>query len=336
MQMHFAPKNLLNELKINNKSFIVSYGSEPVLINSIKEDISKSCKELDIEKQAIVYDFKLTVDEIKSKFQNQSLFSKKTLFEITFTGGKISTEVKDFLKLLTNEISDNIFIIYFVNPTKDFLKSAWYTKLIENCMIISAQEPTPNQIRTAIEQRTLFHKVKIDDEGLEILINMSLGNLLFAENEIKKLSLMFKENPIGVKDLIYQISNGSKFDGFQLLEHCINGEMDKTLLAVKNLQQEAAYPIMINGIFAWFFRALIKLKYSPNSLSNASFQKLRIFGNSQKLASKAIMKLSANEVERSLKKIKEIDFISKGLQSGDAWFEFNAFCFRISRIMSKK
>ena len=34
--------------------------------------------------------------------------------------------------------------------------------------------------------------------------------------------------------------------------------------------------------------------------------------------------------------IKEIDFISKGLQSGDAWFEFNAFCFRISRIMSKK
>ena len=334
--MHFAPKNLLSELKSRNKNFIVSYGSEPVLINSIKEDISKACKKLNIEKQSIVYDFKLTVDEMKSKFQNQSLFSQKNLFEITFLSGKISIEVKDFLKLLINEVRDNIFIIYFISPTKDFLKSAWYTQIIENCMIISAQEPTPNLIRSAIEQRALFHKIKIDDEGLEVLASMSLGNLLFAENEIKKLSLIFKEKQIDVKDLIYQISNGSKFDGFQLLEYCINGEMDKTLLAVKNLQQEAAYPIMINGIFAWFFRALIKLKYSPNSLDNRSFQKLRIFGNSQKLASKAILKLSRNEVERSLKKIKEIDFISKGIQSGDAWFEFNAFCFRISRIMNKK
>ena len=100
MQIHFAPKNLLNELKIHNKSFIVSYGSEPVLINSIKEDIAKSCKELNIEKQSIVYDFKLTVDEMKSKFQNQSLFSQKNLFEITFLSGKISIEVKDFLDLV--------------------------------------------------------------------------------------------------------------------------------------------------------------------------------------------------------------------------------------------
>ena len=49
------------------------------IINSIKKELRKSCKELNIEKQFIVYDFKLTVDEIKSKIQNQSLFSQKTL-----------------------------------------------------------------------------------------------------------------------------------------------------------------------------------------------------------------------------------------------------------------
>jgi len=238
--------------------------------------------------------------------------------------------------VISSKINDDIFIIYFVNPTKEILKTAWYTKLTGNCMTISAQEPSLSEIRTAIKQRAIFYKINIDEEGLEILTNVSLGNLLFAENEIKKLSLLFKEDLIKVKDLVHQLSNGSKFDGFQLLELCINGETDKTLLAIKNLQQEAIYPIMINGIFAWFFRALIKLKYSSNSVSNSSFQKLRIFGNSQKLASKALLKLNVNEIERSLKKIKEIDFINKGLQEGDAWFELNAFCFRISRTMSKK
>ena len=334
--MNFVPENLLDKLNKQNKSFIVAYGNEPVLINSIKKDLSRACKELNIEKQSIVYDLKISIDEMKSKFQNESLFSQKTLIEITFSNGKISTEVKEFLKSISSKINNDIFIIYFVNPTKEFLKTAWYTKFIENCMTISAQEPTTSEIRTAINHRAIFYKINIDEEGLEILTNMSLGNLLFAENEIKKLSLLFKEDLIKVKDLVHQLSNGSKFDGFQLLELCINGEKDKTLLAIKNLQQEAIYPIMINGIFAWFFRALIKLKYSPNSVSNSSFQKLRIFGNSQKLASKALLKLNINEIERSLKKIKEIDFISKGLQEGDAWFELNAFCFRISRIMSKK
>ena len=334
--MNFVPENLLDKLNKQNKSFIVAYGNEPVLISSIKKDLSRACKQLNIEKQSIVYDIKISVDEMKSKFQNQSLFSQKTLFEITFSNGKISTEVKDFLKVISSKINDDIFIIYFVNPTKEFLKTAWYTKLTGNCMTISAQEPSLSEIRTAIKQRAIFYKINIDEQGLEILTNVSLGNLLFAENEIKKLSLLFKEDLIKVKDLVHQLSNGSKFDGFQLLELCINGETDKTLLAIKNLQQEAIYPIMINGIFAWFFRALIKLKYSSNSVSNSSFQKLRIFGNSQKLASKALLKLNVNEIERSLKKIKEIDFINKGLQEGDAWFELNAFCFRISRTMSKK
>jgi len=336
MQMNSSLENLLDQLEEQKKSIIVAYGSEPVLINSIKKDISKTCKELNIEKKSIAYNLKITTDEIKSKFKNQSLFSQKTLVEITFINGKISNEVKDFLKGITNNINDNIFIIYFSNPTKEFLKTAWYTKLIENCLTISAQEPNSDQIRFAIKQRAIFHKVKIDDEGLEILTSMSLGNLLFAENEVKKLSLVFNEKPIKAKDLIHQITNGSKFDGFQLLEYCINGKMDKTLLATRNLQQEATFPIMINGIFAWFFRAVIKLKYSSSSESSGSFQKLRIFGNSKNLASKAILNLSTNEIERSLKKIKEIDFISKGLKEGDAWFELNAFCFRISSIMNKK
>ncbi len=334
--MNFAPENLLGELKKQNKSFIVAYGNEPVLVNSIKKDISRTCKELNIEKQSIAYDSNVTIDEMQSKFQNQSLFSQKKLIEITFLNGKISNEVKDFLKSLSSKINESIFIIYFSNPTKEFLKTVWYKKLIENCMAISAQEPSPSEIRLAIKQRAIFYKIKIDDEGLEILTSMSIGNLFFAENEIKKLSLIFNEESIEVKDLIHQLSNGSKFDGFQLLEICINGEMNKALLAIKSLQQEATYPIMLNGIFAWFFRALIKLKCSSESVSNGSFQKLRIFGNTQKLATKAIMKLNMNEIERSLKKIKEIDLISKGLQEGDAWFELNAFCFRISRIMSKK
>ena len=75
--MNSSLENLLDQLEEQKKSIIVAYGSEPVLINSIKKDISKTCKELNIEKKSIAYNLKITTDEIKSKFKNQSLFLKK-------------------------------------------------------------------------------------------------------------------------------------------------------------------------------------------------------------------------------------------------------------------
>ena len=83
------------------------------------------------------------------------------------------------------------------------------------------------------------------------------------------------------------------------------------------LKEEGVQPLMINGLFAWFFKAVSRIKLSSNQSINSNvLMKLRIFGASQNLASQTIRSLTAKQVEACLNKIQEIDQIGKGYQNG--------------------
>ncbi|MGE4596423.1 MAG: DNA polymerase III subunit delta [Methylophilaceae bacterium] len=337
MLLKFAPSNLIQLLQEKNKNCLIVTGNEPVITNSIKDDISKFCAKTNIDKKIVTCEATSKVDELKTTLQNQSLFNAKILLDITFHNGKINSDLKSFIKSIIPQTPDSFFVLYFKKPTKEFLRSVWFNDLVKFSITLQAEEPNLNQIGLAIKERTVFHKITIEEEAIELLANLSLGNLLAAENEIKKISLVHRDKLIKTTDLIYHISNGSKFDGFQLLEYCIKGQLDKVILAIKYLQEEATEPLLLNGLFAWIFRAISKLKFSPNIIpNNQNLIKLRIFGNSQTLVLNALKGLSASQINASLNKIKEIDLICKGILVGEPWLELNRFSFGIARIMNKK
>ncbi len=122
---------------------------------------------------------------------------------------------------------------------------------------------------------------------------------------------------------------------FNLIEHCITGNLRKANEAVIYLTEEGVQPVMVNGLFAWFFKAISRIKLSTNQPNSNIFLKLRLFGNSQNLASHAVKNLSAKQVKACLNKIQEIDQISKGLKIGDPWLEINRFSMGVAKMMNK-
>ena len=217
------------------------------------------------------------------------------------------------------------------------MKSAWFNEIKRSSLQLEAKEPTIQQIQDAIKVRANFYNLNLDDESLSLLSNLSLGNLLAAENEIIKLSLLDINTNIDAKKLISHISNGSKFDSFKLLDFCMTGQIKKTAQALSYFEEEGIEPLILNGLFSWVFTAISKLKFSPNdSVTNEKLIELRIFGTTQALVRTSLDKLTSNQVEASLIKIKEIDLICKGMCIGDSWLEINRFAFGISRLFNKK
>ena len=93
---------------------------------------------------------------------------------------------------------------------------------------------------------------------------------------------------------------------------------------------------MINGLFAWFFKAVSRIKLSSSQSINSNIlMKLRIFGASQNLASKTIRSLTAKQIVACLNKIQEIDQIGKGIKMGDPWLEINRFSMGIAKMMNR-
>ena len=336
MLVKFAPTNIISSLKENKKNCLVIVGKEPIQIGTIKDDINKSCQKNSIDKILIKVENGIDLNQLDHTFNNQSLFSSQIIYEFEVSDGVIKKEIKESILKKIGEHKDSYFIFYFKKDFKEFKKQNWYEILKHLSQIIIAEEPNTEQITQAIEVRAHFHQVKLTDEAKKLLTNYSMGNLMQAENDIKKLKLIYDKQEVDESMLLSLITNGSKYDGFNFIEHCINGDMKRTNEAAQYLKEEGVQPLMINGLFAWFFKAVSRIKLSSNQSINTNvLMKLRIFGTSQNLASQTIRSLTAKQVVACLNKIQEIDQIGKGIKMGDPWLEINRFSMGIAKMMNR-
>ena len=336
MLVKFAPTNILTELKENKKNCLVIVGKEPIQIGTIKDDINTSCQKNSIDKILIKVENGIDLNQLDHTFNNQSLFSSQIIYDFEVSDGIIKKEIKESILKKIGEHTDSYFIFYFKKDFKEFKKQNWYEILKHLSQIIIAEEPNTEQITQAIKDRAHFRQVKLTDEAKKLLTNYSMGNLMQAENDIKKLKLIYDNQEVDESLLLSLITNGSKYDGFNFIEYCINGDMNKTNEAAQYLKEEGVQPLMINGLFAWLFKAVSRIKLSSNQSINTNvLMKLRIFGTSQNLASQTIRSLTAKQVVACLNKIQEIDQIGKGIKMGDPWLEINRFSMGIAKMMNR-
>ena len=336
MLVKFAPTNILTDLKENKKNCLVIVGKEPIQICTIKDDINKSCQKNSIDKIPIKVENGIDLNQLDHTFNNQSLFSSQIIYEFEVSDGIIKKEIKESILKKIGEHTDSYFIFYFKKDFKEFKKQNWYEILKHLSQIIIAEEPNTEQITQAIKDRAHFRQVKLTDEAKKLLTNYSMGNLMQAENDIKKLKLIYDKQEVDEPMLLSLITNGSKYDGFNFIEYCINGDINKTNEAAQYLKEVGVQPLMINGLFAWFFKAVSRIKLSSNQSINTNvLMKLRIFGTSQNLASQTIRSLTAKQVVACLNKIQEIDQIGKGIKMGDPWLEINRFSMGIAKMMNR-
>ena len=336
MLVKFAPTKVLSNLKENKKNCLVVVGNEPIQINAVKDDINKSVQNDSIDKIQIKVENDIDLNQLDHTFNNQSLFSSQILYELEVSEGIIKKEIKESILKKIDAHTDSYFIFYFKKDFKEFKKQNWFELLKNLSLTIITEEPNTEQISQAIDARMDFHQVKLSKEAKKLLINYSMGNLIQAENDIKKIKLIYDKQEVDESLLTSLITNGARYDGFNFIEHCINGDLKKTHEAAIYLEEEGVQPLMINGLFAWFFKAVSRIKLSKNQSINSNIlMKLRIFGASQNLASQTIRSLSSKQVEACLNKIQEIDQIGKGIKIGDPWLEINRFSMGIAKMMHK-
>ena len=326
----------IDTLRNNNKNCIIVMGGEPVVTNHIISLCQNYFKKKDFGIEVITINSSTKANDLISILSDGSLFNNNNLYKILVSKGRILEEVKQLItKSLINK-SDDFYIINVETNPKDFKKSSWYKSLQKFSITTEANEPNSTEIIKSIKARVDLYRLDLTDEAINLIAEFSESNLLAAENEIIKLSLLYKGKTISAGEILKLLSNNSKYDGFKLIEFSLRGKISETHKAITHLEEEGIEPLMINGLYAWIFRAIANIKISnEGQYTQNDFLKLRIFGPSQKLVINCINNLSVKQIEASLNKIRDIDLICKGLLIGNPWLELNRFVIGLSRILSK-
>lgn len=330
---------LKQQLKQGVESLYVITGNEPLTGDESLDLIRQAVRKQGVEeRQVFIAERSFDWSTLVQFAQSSSLFASQRLIELRIPNGKPGTEgSKTLQNLLKSPLVDTTLIIQLPALDRDAKKSAWFKVLEKNATIVQVNEVPPNQLPRWIAERLSQQNQTADSETLHFLAHQVEGNLLAANQEILKLGLLYPEGKLSDDQVKTAVLNVSRHDPFQLAEAVLSGDVQRTVLILNSLQDEGEKPIQVLYPLTWSFKPLTQLKmaYTRGESLDPVLTRTRIFGPKQRLLKKAVRGLNIKQIDRTLQKLADIDQITKGVQSGDAWHEISRLCFGLARLCAR-
>lgn len=251
---------------------------------------------------------------LNSNNENLDLFSSKKIIEIKLLGlgpgNKGSKALKEYsLNLDLNKL----LIVSAEGLDKKSQSSAW-VKALEEKGIMAVESPIslssmPKWIQSQAEELNMI----IKNEAAQLLSEKTEGNLLATNQELIKLSLLYPNVDIDIKEMEDSISNASRYGIFDLSSAFISGNKSRTFKIIESLKSEGTQPTLI----LWALTKEINNLYKV--MQDNSTKNIRGPGHYLEALNKRVNKLSKNKIKQSLVEIAEIDASIKGLSSKNPW-----------------
>lgn len=313
-------------MKINSKDFVelvhkelnpvyTFFAEESIQLTSLTDSVLLAAKDSNFDEK-ITYLVSKDTDWsfLDSNNENLDLFGSKKIIEIkllgTGPGNKGSKALKEYS--LDPDLN-KLLIVSAEGLDKKSQSSAWAKALEENGIMV-IESPIPlNAMPKWIQSQANGLSVQINNEAAKLLAEKTEGNLLAATQEIIKLSLLYPNIEIGLKDMEASISNASKYGIFDLSNAFVSGNKNRTFQIIESLKSEGTQPTLILWALTKEINNLYKVM-EDNSTKN-------IWGPRHYLEAltKRVNQLNKRKLKQSLLEIAEIDASIKGLSSKNPW-----------------
>lgn len=261
--------------------------------------------------------------ELLMQSANASLFGEKKLLEIHVPTGKVGKQGGDALiNLVQNQPADTCVVVVLPKLDRAQIQSKWFSTLAQHGNVLEAKTVDLNALPTWIHQRLQLHQLTVEPDALSWLTQRVEGNLLAAKQEIDKLALLYQpQSELTLNDIQESVANVARFDVFQLASAWMTGDSQRVLHLLDGLQTENDEPVLLLWAVAEDVRTLLRLTAAlKQGKTVASVRnELRLWGDKQTLAPKAVSRLSPQKLIHALQQCAQIDRQIKGVESGNAW-----------------
>ena len=251
---------------------------------------------------------------LDSNNENLDLFGSKKIIEIKLLGSGPGNKGSKALKEYSlNPDPNKLLIVSAEGLDKKSQSSAWAKSLEENGIMIVESPISLNAMPNWIQSRANDSNLQIDNDAAQLLAEKTEGNLLAATQEIIKLTLLYPNKEIRLKEMETSISNASKYGIFDLSNAFVSGNKNRTFQIIESLKSEGMQPTLILWALTKEIHNLYKVM-EDNSTKN-------IWGPRHYLESltKRVNQLTKRKIKQSLLEIAEIDASIKGLSSKNPW-----------------
>lgn len=186
-----------------------------------------------------------------------SLFNEKKIIDLRMPscqpGVKGGKALQEFL---TRAPDDIVLLIQMAKLDARAKKSAWYKAIDKQGVVVQVWDLSTSQAFSWVEKRMKSCRLQPSRDAVQLLTERSEGNLLAADQEIKKLLLLYGEAPISVEQVIESVADSARYSAFDFADAILVGDIKRVYHILKILRQEDAPMTLILWVLANLTRQL--------------------------------------------------------------------------------
>ncbi|OGT97134.1 MAG: DNA polymerase III subunit delta, partial [Gammaproteobacteria bacterium RIFOXYB2_FULL_38_6] len=302
-------------------------GDVPYLIEEAKKQITLEAKTKGFtDIQSITIQNDSDWDQINLQARNLSLFDDKILFHLQNTSAKFSKKALEILvKQSQQKEFNNIFVIVTDKLMKAQQKTKWYQQIEKDGTVIPVYAFSAHELKQWLQLQLQQANFKTDAHIIQLLADLTEGNLLAAQQAIEKLKLLYPNETLTIAKVQTAISDNARFNVFELANETALGHAKKAIRILNGLKQEGVEPTLILWSLSRQIREITELaeKIAEGQTLISILQSQ--WQIKQPMLKAALSRLPLKVCENLLQHCAQIDRMIKGAINRNVWEAFELF-----------
>ncbi len=333
--MQIRPEQLRNDLIKKQYPVYMVCGDEPLQHREAVDMLRKAAHHYGYEERDVyTADAHFDWNLLLVVANELSLFCSKKVIEIHMPAGRPSDKGAALIEYCENLPADIILLIIAGKVEAASKKSKWYKAVDAVAGIVTVWSIEGHQLNQWLQRRLQAKGLSLQADALQLINDRVEGNLLAADQEIEKLSLLFPAPKSGAngKQLLAvdydqvaeAVFDSARYNLFDLFDCALSGDLKRASRMLYSLQREGQSIILIMALFAKEVRMLAKMSavlYADGSQQNieAAMKGVYIFPKRKLLLAQALRTSRPEHWQQLLKQLLLADKMAKGAESGEPW-----------------
>ncbi len=298
----------------------VIHGAEPLAALEAADALRELVRAAGyVEREVFTAESGFDWSKLTSAGSELSLFATQRLLELRIPTGKPGREGGTAIEQFCNRLpEDTITLVTLPEIDWQGKQTKWFVALEAAAVMIEASPVDRARLPQWLKGRLARQQQSADGEALEFLADRVEGNLLAAQQEIRKLALLCPPGEISLELLEDSVANVSRFNPFQLvsaIHEAANDEKGDTARIQRmldGLKAEGDAPPLILWVITNEIRLLARVRGVTRSGRPPYPAKAREL---ERIARRH----TAESLQALLLQAAEIDRMIKGLSLSDPW-----------------
>jgi DNA polymerase-3 subunit delta len=298
-------------------------GDEPLLVSRALERVRDAAKARGFEERELhVVDRSFRWAELESGADNLSLFATRRIVELRLASPRPGDAGARVMRALVERPDPDRLVIVAINGKLDAAasRSAWAKSFEKHGVRVDIWPVERAVLPRWIAARARELGLKLDADAAELLADRVEGNLLAADQELRKLSLT-ASGPIDEAAVLEAVANSARFDVFRLTEALVAGDTRRSIRVLEGLRAEGVQAVLVSWALGREISLLAKLKFAilKGEPPDKALARHGVWRNRQPDIKRALSRLSWRRLSALLRQAAEVDNTVKGAQHGQPW-----------------